>query len=152
MLPLLAEDDGVNTQWQIGLIMYAGYAYVHIVNASGVLTFPAGTAYVADGALHQCIGSITPSLLTGYLDGAPYASNTIATPAGTPSLSRSGLARGTYGAGNYAAMSVLTARVYSTSLTPAQAAQNYASGPTGTDYVHAGLVVDLRADRAFRKA
>lgn len=98
--------------------------------------------------LSYLILACTPTSITRYLDGAQDGATTIGTWTSVPAAAM--LALGRRGS-DYTTATLLAGisvfRLHNGALTPAQVAQNFATGPTGTDYVRDGLVLDLNAAR-----
>lgn len=101
-------------------------------------------ATVNNGSIHHLVGTCDGTTLKVYADGVAGTSSAI--PAGTLATTTSYVGR--YNT-VYFAGSIYVARMYSTALTAAQVAQNYAAGYTGIGYVKDNLVLDLAADRAW---
>lgn len=148
---LMSESDSTAAQPYFGMLIdtngYLGAAFKPAVG---------GTAYaglsgpsVCDGDPHHLVVNSNGSVLKAYVDSVPLALSQ-ATPApphafNATTLGALRLSSALFGP---AACGTLAAHIYSTALSAADVAQNYAAGPTGTDYVRDGLVLDFSAARA----
>jgi len=125
----------------------------NVRNDANVISSATVPGLVNDGALHHaCAIRAGDGKLYIYRDGSNAGGYNPAAPALPLSLNTAdiGVLRRDAVSG-YFAGSILRARMYrGYAPSAAEVAQNYAAGPTGTDYVRDGLVLDLNAARAVR--
>lgn len=128
--------------------VYSGDVWASTVSEGSVWSDVHHNTDVADGQLHHAVFGCGSSLMNLYVDGVDSGSSPA--PQLTPTVDKvviGGLK------GSYLDGSILTARVYMTKLTEAQAQQNYAAGPNGAGYYKtSNCILDLRAANAVRSS
>lgn len=106
------------------------------------------TTQLGFGVIAHQVMSVGGTTLKSWVNGSPVVSKTLAA-AWNPSPSA--VAQLFSVSGIYTTKDAYIAfRLYGDLFDDADAAQNYAAGPTGTGYVRSGLVLDLNAARAVR--
>lgn len=147
---LVSESNtGSNSNYTMLYVNIGGYLCFHYNDGTTLVSRSGGASVVTSNlvqGLVVCDGTTAQLYLHGVAHMTP-----LALPGGTPTINAATIGlRRTLAPAYYFPGMVAVARIYNRALSPEEVAQNHAAGPTGTDYVRTGLVLDLNAARAVR--